>query len=388
MNDFIFRTPTKILFGTNIIRQVPGLCRDLGFNKIFVVTGMTSTRKSPHLLALLDDLKTAGIATHVFSEVEPDPSVDTIDKGTAELSAFGADAIIAFGGGSPMDAAKSISLVNSNGGSISDYIRGRKTYLNRGIPLICIPTTAGTGSEVTASAVTTDKSTQEKIGVSHDFQMPAYAIIDPVLHVGMPPSVTAATGLDALTHAIESYIALKSTPITDGLALASIRFIGENLRIAYAYGDNLEARSNMALASTMAGIAFTNAGLGAVHGIAHPVGAQFGTPHGVANGILLPYVMDYCLVSNYTKFREIALALGKNVHELTKREAAKQAVVAVQELKEDVGIPASLADIDVPASALENIVRDAATFRMLGNSPRKLTASDLRIIVKKALMIA
>jgi len=388
MNDFIFRMPTRVIFGAGAVKQVPSLCKDQGFTKVFVVTGMTSTRKSPHLLELLDILHVNGIKTQVFSDVEPDPSVETVDKGAAELTAFGADAVIAFGGGSPMDAAKSMSMVSANGGSIIEYMRVRKVYSKRGVPLICITTTAGTGSEVTAAAVTTDKSTQEKIGVGHDFQMPAYAIIDPVLHVSMPPSVTAATGLDALTHAIEAYIALKSNPVTDGLALTAIRMIGGSLRSACALGDNLEARSNMALASMIAGGSFTNAGLGAVHGIAHPVGAQFGTAHGVANGIILPYVMDYCLMANYAKFREIAAALGKNVSGLTDREAAGLSVEAVRELKADVGIPASLADIGVPASAVESIVKDAVTFRMLGNSPRRLTAADLRIIVKNALGIS
>lgn len=388
MNDFMFRMPTKVIFAPGAVVQVPALCRELGLTKIFVVTGKTSTRKSQHLTHLLDGLKNTNIAVQIFSAVEPDPSVETVDKGATELSAFGADGIIAFGGGSPMDAAKSMSLVSANGGSILEYLRGKKTYTVRGIPLLCIPTTAGTGSEVTASAVTTDKTTQEKIGIAHDFQMPAYAIIDPLLHTSMPPSVTAATGLDALTHAIEAYVALKANPMTDSLALHAIRLIGGNLRAACAFGEHLEARSNMALASTIAGIAFANAGLGAVHGIAHPVGAQFGIPHGVANGVLLPFVMDYCLIANYAKFKDIAIALGKNVYGLTEREAAKQAVEAVRELKEDVGIPASLSDIDVPASALEHIIKDAATFRMLGNSPRQLTIDDLRLIVKHAMHIA
>ena len=384
MNDFIFRMPTKVIFGVGAVNQVPSLCKDQSFGRIFVVTGMTSTRKSPHLQGLLDSLHSLGIVTQVFSDVEPDPSVETVDRGAAELTSFGADAVIAFGGGSPMDAAKAMSMVSANGDSILEYIRVRKVYTKRGVPLICITTTAGTGSEVTAAAVTTDKTTQEKIGLAHDFQFPAYAIIDPVLHVSMPPSVTAATGLDALTHAIEAYIALKANPITDGLTLQAIRMIGGNLRAACAFGDNLEARSNMALASMIAGGAFANAGLGAVHGIAHPVGAQFGVAHGVANGILLPYVMDYCLMADYAKFREIATALGKNVNGLTDREAAKLSVEAVRELKVDIGIPASLADINVPFGALESLVKDSVTFRMLGNSPRRLNADDLRIIIKKA----
>ena len=204
----------------------------------------------------------------------------------------------------------------------------------------------------------------------------------------MPPAVTAATGMDALTHAIESYVALKANPISDGMALTAIRLIAENLRQACANGENLEARSNMALASLIAGISFTNAGLGAVHGIAHPVGAQYGISHGAANGIILPYVMEYCLMANYPTFREIAIAMGEDVAGLSARDAAVYAVAAVEELKQDLGIAATLAEVGVPAEALEPIVKDAVTFRLLPNSPRRLNADDLRIIVSQALGIS
>ena len=385
MNDFLFRMPTRVIFGTGAVRKVPQLCKEQGFTRIFIVTGSSSTRKSPYLQELLAELDAVGITTRVFSEVEADPSVETVTKGAAELSAFGADAAIAFGGGSPMDAAKSMSMISANGSSILDYMRVRKVYMKRGVPLICIPTTAGTGSEVTAAAVTTDKDSHQKIGISHDFQMPAFAILDPVLHVSMPPSVTAATGIDALTHAIEAYIAMKANPMTDSLALSAIRMIGDNLRLACANGEDLTARGNMAMASLIAGGAFTNAGLGAVHGIAHPVGAQFGVAHGVANGIVLPFVMDYCLMANYPKFQDIAEALGVPVAGMSERDAAKLSVEAVCELKEDIGIPATLAEIHVSPDALEGIVRDAATYRQLSNSPRRLNSDDLRIIVSRAL---
>ena len=385
MNEFLFRMPTRGIFGEGVALKLPQLCKDNGFARIFVVTGSSSTRRSPHLQRLLTGLAEQGMVHEVFSDVEADPSVETVTKGAAQLAAFNADAVIAFGGGSPMDAAKSMAMVSANGGSILDYMRGRKVYSKRGAPLICIPTTAGTGSEVTAAAVTTDRETHQKIGVSHDLQMPAFAIVDPVLHVSMPPSVTAATGLDALTHAIEAYIAMKANPVTDSLALASIRLIGENLRRACANGEDLEARGNMALASLIAGGSFTNAGLGAVHGIAHAVGAQFGVAHGVANGILLPFVMEYCLMANYPKFRDIAVALGKPEEGLPPRDAARLAVDAVCELKQDVGIPATLADVQVPPSALAGIVRDAATYRQLANTPRRLGVDDLKAIVGRAL---
>ncbi|HWR29174.1 MAG TPA: iron-containing alcohol dehydrogenase [Negativicutes bacterium] len=385
MNEFLFRMPTRVIFGAGSIKKVPQLCKEQGFARVFVVTGTTSTRKSSYLHEMIAEMDAIGITTHVFSEVEADPSVETVTKGAAELTAFAADAVIAFGGGSPMDAAKSVSMISANGGSILDYMQAHKTYTKRGVPLICIPTTAGTGSEVTAAAVTTDKDSRKKIGVSHDFQMPAFAILDPVLHVTMPPSVTAATGIDALTHAIETFIAMKANPITDSLALSAIKMIGENLRLACANGENLEARGNMAIASLIAGGAFTNAGLGAVHGIAHPVGAQFGVAHGVANGILLPFVMEYCLMANYPKFRDIAAALGKSVEGVKLRDAAQLSVEAVRELKQDIGIPATLADVNIPANALAGIVQDATTYRQLPNSPRQLKVEDLQIIVSAAL---
>ena len=385
MNEFLFRMPTRVIFGAGSLRKVPQLCKEQGFARIFIVTGSSSTSQSPHLHELIADLNALGISTQVFSEVEADPSVETVTKGAAELTAFGADAAIAFGGGSPMDAAKSIAMISANGGSILDYMRVRKVYTKRPVPLICIPTTAGTGSEVTAAAVTTDKEAREKIGISHDFQMPAHAVVDPVLHVSMPPSVTAATGIDALTHAIEAYVAMKANPMTDSLALSAIKMIGDNLRLACANGEDLNARGNMAMASLIAGGAFTNAGLGAVHGIAHPVGAQFGVAHGVANGILLPFVMDYCLMANYPKFRNIAGALGKPVEGGQDRDAAKLSVEAVCELKADIGIPETLAEIHIPPDALDGIVRDAATYRQLSNSPRRLKSDDLQIIVSRAL---
>jgi alcohol dehydrogenase class IV len=385
MNDFIFRMPTKVIFGVNSLKKVPALCKEQGFSRIFIVTGMTSTKNSPHLQALLTDLTSVGIATQIFSDVEADPSVETVDTGAIKLTEFGADSVIAFGGGSPMDAAKSMSMISANGGSILEYMRSKKIFVKKGLPLICIPTTAGTGSEVTASAVTTDKASKEKIGIGHDFQLPTYAIIDPQVQTSMPPSVTAATGLDALTHAIEAFLALKANPITDGLALTAIKMIADNLRLACANGEDLVARGNMAMASLIAGASFANAGLGAVHAIAHPVGAQFAVAHGTANGIVLPYVMEYCLMANYPKFRDIAIAMGKDVLGLTAREAAALSVEAVEELKMDVGIPTRLSDIGIPADALEGIVRDAAIFRLLPNSPRRLGIEDLRIIVSRAL---
>ncbi|BBB91271.1 MAG TPA: iron-containing alcohol dehydrogenase [Methylomusa anaerophila] len=384
MNDFTFVLPTKVIFGAGAIKNIVDICKSRHLGKIFIVTGRTSTKNSPHFQDILALLENSGLPVRVFSEVEADPSVETVDQGTAQLMAFQADAVLAFGGGSPMDAAKSMSMVSANGGSIQDYLRGRRSIVKRGVPLICIPTTAGTGSEVTAAAVTTDKQSKEKIGISHEFMMPLLAIVDPLLHVSMPPAVTAATGIDALTHAMEAFVAVKANPVTDSLAIQAIKLIGSNLRAAYAQGDDLTARSNMALASLIAGAAFTNAGLGAVHGIAHPIGARFGISHGVANGIVLPYVMEYYWQDGNAKFRDIAAALGEDVQGRADREAGWKAIAAINKLKQDIAIPDTLAAVNIAGEALEDIVKDAATYRLLSNSPRRLTVEDLRIIVGRA----
>ena len=385
MNDFMFRMPTRVIYGGEAEKNALSFCNGQKWSKIFIVTGKTSTKKSPHLLSMIEAMKGSGIEVQLYSEIEADPGVETVDKGAALMQAFQADAVVAFGGGSPMDAAKSMSLVGANGGSIIDYLRGRRSIARKGLPIICIPTTAGTGSEVTAAAVTTDKQSKEKIGISHDFLMPMLAIVDPNLHVSMPPSVTAATGIDALTHAIEAYVAVKANPITDALALHAIRLIGTSLRLAYANGADLNARSNMALASLIAGAAFTNAGLGAVHAIAHPLGGQFGVSHGVANGIMLPYVMEYCCLANYGKFRDIAQALGENICKLSEREAALKSVEAVKILKADIGIPNGLCEVNIFQDSVESIANDAATYRLLPNSPRCLMIEDLRIIISRAM---
>lgn len=385
MESFAFRMPTRVVFGAGAILDIAAVLKEWEAAKAFIVTGKTSTKNSPHLACLMQSLGHAGICTQLYAEIEADPSIETVDRGAAALREFAPDVVIAFGGGSPMDAAKSMAMLSGNPGSISDYIRVKKTIAKPGIPVVAVPTTAGTGSEVTAAAVTTDTKTREKIGLSHDFMMPKLAVIDPELHVSMPPAVTAATGIDALTHAIEGYVAVRSEPISDALCLHAIKLIAANLRRAVAYGKDIEARSQMALASLIAGMGFTNAGLGAVHGIAHPLGGQFGIAHGVANGIMLPYVMEYCLMANYGKFRDIAVALGQDVSGLSLRTAACRAVEAVRELEADIGIAQTLTAVGIGHDNIASIVKGAISYRQLPNSPRQLAEADLTAIVAKAL---
>lgn len=384
MKSFAFRMPTRVVFGTGVLETIGEEALKLGQEKAFIVTGRTATKTSPFLPIMIQSLEVKGFAVKIYSDIEADPSIETVDTGASLMREWGADLVIAMGGGSPMDAAKSMAMLQGNEGSIKEYIFGEKKVAQPGLPVICIPTTAGTGSEVTAAAVTTDRITQQKIGLSHDYMMPKLALVDPRLHGSMPPRVTASTGMDALTHAIEAFVATGAEPITDALCLEAIRLIGKYLRRAVAVGDDLEVRGQMALASLIAGGGFTNAGLGAVHGLAHPVGARYGVAHGLANAILLPYVMEYCLMADYEKFSRIAEALGEEVTGLSVREKALAAVKAVRALNDDIGIPRTLQEVGVQPEAIEAIAQDGATYRLLPNSPRRLDKNDLLLILTSA----
>lgn len=385
MADFVFRMLTRVMYGRGAVNRLGEECRKLGAAKVLLVADSYMVRNSPAFPLVEKVLKDAGMTVKVFADIEADPSVETVDKGAALMREWQGDMVVALGGGSPMDAAKSICMLRTNPGSIREYMRKERTIATAAIPLICIPTTAGTGSEVTAGAVTTDKQAGEKIGVSHDSMMARLAIIDPELHASMPPALTASTGLDALCHAIEAYISTEAEPISDALCLHAIRLIGENLRKAVANGRDIETRGKMALASLVAGAAFTNVGLGAVHAIAHCLGAMYKVPHGVANAMLLPYVMEFNVMADMAKFREIAIALGENTAGLSLQEAAAKAVEAVRRLNRDVGVPRTLKEVGVTAGDFPTIVENSITYRLLPCNPRTVSEKDIGNILQNAM---
>lgn len=385
MKEFVFRLYTKVLYGEGAAKKLGEECKKFNAKKVFFVTDSFMVEHSPVFPVLVESIKTAGLEVMVFSDVEADPSVETVDGAADIMKKFGGDIVVALGGGSPMDTAKSVSVLQTNEGSIREYMRKNRMISNPAVPLICIPTTAGTGSEVTAGAVTTDRQAEEKLGVSHDSMMPKLAIVDPELQVSMPPHLTASTGLDALCHAIEAYVSTEAEPISDAMCLYAIRMIGENIRKAVANGRDMEARGKMALASLMAGVGFAQAGLGAVHAIAHCLGAMYHVPHGVANALMLPYVMEFNVPANMEKFREIAIALGENVDGLSLRDAAYRSAEAVKQMKDDLGIPKSLQDVGVKESDFETIVKNSITYRLLPFNPRTVSERDIENILKKAI---
>ncbi|MDR1572609.1 MAG: iron-containing alcohol dehydrogenase [Clostridiales Family XIII bacterium] len=384
MKDFIFKMPTRVHFGNGVTKKLPDLCKELGGGKIFLISDPVIA-STPIMTAVKAALDAGGADYELFTDTKPDPTIEMVDNTAKALADSGASIVVAVGGGSPIDLAKAVAMLQTNEGSVREYLfGGTKTVQNPSIPLIAIPTTAGTGSEMTAATVIGDMQNNIKLSVTHDYIIPKAALIDPQLHVGMPPIITASTGLDALTHAIESYVSLNAEPISDALGLHAMRLIGANLRTAVADGNNIEARSNMAVASLIASVAFMNGGLGVVHGIAQSMGGLHHTPHGIANGLLLPYAMDRNYVGNFRKFRDIAVALGIDVEGLSDRDAAYTAVEAVFDLQEDVRVPRTLKEIDIEEKDFQAIIDGTMPYRLLAVNPCKLVEKDIRGILEKA----
>ena len=292
---------------------------------------------------------------------------------------------IAVGGGSVIDTAKAMCMLVTNEGSVKEYLfGGSKTVENPSLPLIVVPTTAGSGSEVSAASVITDEENDIKLSVSHEYLMPKFAVIDPLQQIHMPAFITATTGMDALTHAIESYVSLNANPFSDAYGEMAIRLIGENIRTAVHDPLNLEAREKMAVASTLAGTAFVNGGLGAVHGISQAMGGVAHVAHGTANSMMLPYVIEKNTPGNLEKFGKIAELLGENVTGLSKWEAAHCAISAVQKLAADLRIPSKLTEVGVTKEMFPAIIKGTMEYRLLAVNPVKITEQDVEEILEKA----
>jgi alcohol dehydrogenase len=379
---FVWQLPTKVIFGIGKAKEIGNQAKALGATKVLVVSDPVLRK-----IGLVDEiggyLKDAGLAWAVYDGVEPNPTVKIVEKGLTLAREFGCEVLVGLGGGSSIDTAKAIALMLNNPGRIGDY--WGKEPPNRALPVIAVPTTAGTASEVTWVTVIKDTERKVKMGIGHPKLAAAVALCDPALSVTMPPSVTASTGLDALTHAIESYTNTVTEPISEAIALEAIRLIGKYLRPAVAKGDNLYARDRMLLASLMAGLAFANTRLGIVHAITSPLGGYFPVPHGVVNAILLPYAMEFNLVGDLEKHIEIAKALGENVEGLSAVEAAEKAVEAVKRLSKDVGLPAGLGEVGVQEEALPEVCAEAMKNVNIPINPRRPTVEDLINICKRAM---
>jgi len=380
-NTAIFHSINRIVQGRGSIASLPEEVRRLGGTRVLVVTdaGLVQTGIPQRVLDLL-----AGMPAEIYSEVEAEPSAESTDACARRAAEGGFDLIVGLGGGSPIDTAKCAAMLVANGGKAEDYL-GIDKVPKPGLPKIFIPTTAGTGSEVTNVAVLSLKAQQTKKGIVSRHLMADAAILDAELTAGLPPAVTAATGMDALTHAIEAYVSRFAQPLTDYFALEAIRRLGRSLRTAVHYGANLDAREDVLTASLYAGLAFGSAATGMVHGLAMPLGGLHNVPHGIANAVLLPHVMKFNLVAALPRFGDIARALGENVDGLSPRAAAERAVAAVRSLAEDIGIPPGMAGLGIPRTSMEALARDGMTnSRQVLPNPRAVTYDGLIGILEDA----
>ena len=355
-----FYMPSLNVMGSGSLAEAVNYIKAQGFKKGLIVSDHV-LNKIGVVKGFTDLLDQQQIASIVFDRAQPNPTVGNVNDGLAVLKQHSCDFVVSLGGGSPHDCAKGIALVASNGGEIADY-EGLDQSKKPQMPLIAINTTAGTASEMTRFAIITDEKRHVKMAFVDKHTTPVLSVNDPSLMVGMPAALTAATGMDALTHAVEAYVSTAATPITDAVALKAIELIQANLPTAVADGENIVAREQMAYAQFMAGMAFNNASLGYVHAMAHQLGGFYDLPHGVCNAVLLPHVQRYNAQVCPERLRDIASSMGVNVTAMTAEQGANAAISAIEALSSQVGIPTGLELLGAKASDIpllaENALKD------------------------------
>jgi alcohol dehydrogenase class IV len=384
LTNFRYELPTAIEFGRGYVNKLSEHVTKLGGTKVLIV-GDPGVLHAGIVQRLEAPLVSAGIPYTTFTEVGMEATIESVDNGTALAKERGCDLVVGVGGGSALDTAKAIGLMLKNPGNIRDYI-GIDLVPGPGAPVIAIPTTAGTGSELTRFSVLSDKTAQAKLSVGSMFNCPALALCDPELTITLPPHLTASTGMDALTHALESYVNKATQPISEALSIQAMTLIAKSLRLAVVQGENIEARHDMLLASSIAAMAFNTTRLGLAHALAMPLGAYFKIPHGVVNAILLPEVMKFNIIGNQQKFAEIARIFGENTEGLTVREAAERSVAAIRQLNKDIGITQNLTDYGVKEEHLDMIVDEAILSGNVPVNPVRTTKEDLKNICRSLMV--
>ncbi|MBI2806211.1 MAG: iron-containing alcohol dehydrogenase [Planctomycetes bacterium] len=395
-----FHIAHSIVFGRDAVKQLGEIATRMRAKKALIVTDAI-LEKAGLLERVRQPLLAAGLTVDAFTGGEPEPSMRAGLACYEQAKTFQPDLLIGLGGGSNMDLAKLAATLLKHGGGPRDYV-GDDKIPGPVFPLICIPTTAGTGSEVSAATVITDNENHIKVGILSNWLRPTVAVVDPLMTVSCPPKVTADSGIDALTHAIEAFTAIDNAdfplpegertvyqgkhPMGDLCAERAITLIGKYLCRAVKDGSDLEAREGMALAALLAGMAFSNVGVALVHAMEYPVGGAVHCSHGVGNGLLLPYVMRFNLSAKVKAFAEIAALLGENVTGLTERAAAEKAIAAVEKLRADIGIPQRLRDLGVKQEQLRGLAEKTFGIkRILRVNPRSVTVEEIEGIFQEAL---
>lgn len=367
--------PSQIHCGPGSYRVLPSILTKDEVKHVFVMVD-EGVRKGEYYRKVETLLQENGIRFEAFSEIEPEPSVQTVMKAFAQQKESGAQYIIALGGGSAIDAAKAVAILATNGGQITDY-EGIQKFSTPPLPLIAIPSTAGTGSEVSGSCVITSADGQRKISVRHAVLNPArHAILDPEILASAPAHVIAHAGIDAFVHAFESFISSQANPFTDAVNLYAIELISRNIRQLYANRNNFSAGMAMLCGSTLAGMAFGQTGLGNVHCMARFVGARFKFSHGLSNGLCLPYVARFNMLANPAKFARVARAMGEIDSSLSEIDTAQHAVLLIEKLCDDLDIPASLKAVNVDPATFDEMAADCVAAGYDKWNPRQTSQQD------------
>jgi alcohol dehydrogenase class IV len=383
MKTFSFTGAKKIVFGRGSFAALPEHIAELKILRPLIVLDRNLAETG--FREKVDGvLAKAGIGYVIYDKTEPEPPIELADEGTKLALKKKCDGIIGIGGGSAMDLAKAIAVLATNKGKAEDYL-GLNKVPAPGLPKIMVPTTAGTGSEVTFTAVFIRKKLKKKEGMNSPYLYPELALLDPELTLSLPPHPTAATGIDALCHAIESYTSVNASPMSEMMSIEAIRLISDNLRTAVHDGSNIEAREAMLLGSLYAGLGLANAGVTAVHSLSYPLGGKYGISHGLANTIMLPRVMAFNLPGALEKFVDIAEVMGEIVDDLPLRETAYLAVEAVEALIEDCGIMTTLEELEIPETDFPELAKVAMTVaRPLANNPCKMTLEEMVELYQEA----
>jgi len=381
-----FNLPTKVIFGRGSLNKLGREVKSLG-RTILLVTGRRALRESGILDSVNRILNKEKIRSIIYDQVSAEPDIEVVDKGTVFARRNKCNVVVGIGGGSAIDVAKAIAglALEEDFRSVAEYLEGEGTKrLNSyGLPFIAVPTTAGTGAEVTRNAVIVNRQTRSKRSFRSNYLFARMTIIDPALTVSLPREITASSGIDTLSHLIEGYVSRKSNPLTDLLAIKGISLVGEALIAAYNNGADLEAREKMSLASLLGGIVLTNSGLGIAHGIAPFLGALYNVPHGVANGILLSHAIEFNLSSSIQKFKSIARALGEKIDGITDEEAGCKALSMVERMVKELKFPQSLTEFGVKPEGLAELAKKSLTSNSTRGNPRQVSYEDLLLLLKK-----
>ncbi|MHB1134825.1 MAG: iron-containing alcohol dehydrogenase family protein [Chloroflexota bacterium] len=381
---YTFRMPTAIVSGAGVAGQAGEQLAKMGAKRVLVVTDPVIA-KTPHLKTVTDSLARAGLAYEVFARVEPDPSIDVVESNAAEVAGGNYDAFVALGGGSSIDVAKGLRLLAQFGGKLRDYAPGDKVPGDIKAPLLAISTTAGTGSQVSYGAVFSDNARGTKFAVVSPKMAPTLALNDPVTNAGAPAKVTGASGMDALAHAVEAYISKQANPIADIWSLEAIKIIGAALPKAMADLNDLEARDQMLMASTIAIVPASICGLGADHAVAMPLCSLLHLPHGLVVGTMLAAVMEYNLDASTERLATVAAALGVETEGLSKSEAAARGVARVRELSRLSQLPTGMQAVGLEESLIDKVAGLTMESFQVNFNPRQMSAASVAEMLRKSL---